>query len=147
MPIERPMCQACPRWSVYMQAIRPDSPCLCGEADDNDPMDTHNDPQSDPFKPPAVPIEVHCLHCNRDYESYLIHWVEEQYAGGKRGFWCCPTPGCDGKGFGFDIFPTDLEYRDEEGNLMWHEDEAVEEGEDIEGDNGSKGDNEGGIPY
>ena len=35
--------------------------------------------------------------------------------GKTQGFWCCPMPGCDGIGFGFDIFPVDPEYRDERG--------------------------------
>lgn len=87
-------------------------------------------PQDDSFRPPTIPVEVHCLHCDREYESYLIHWVEEERDGRKMGFWCCPTPGCDGKGFGFDIFPTDPEYRDEEGNLMWHDDDEDGEAEE-----------------
>ena len=37
----------------------------------------------------------------------------------KRGFWCCPIPGCDGRGFCFDIFPTDPEWRDEHGERVW----------------------------
>lgn len=86
-------------------------------------------PDEDPFKPPAVPTEVHCLHCGRQYDSYLIEWRTRTDADGKeRGFWCCPTPGCDGKGFGFDIYPTDPDYVDEEGRLFW----SVEDEEDDE---------------
>jgi hypothetical protein len=77
------------------------------------------DPQSDPFHPPDIPTEVECLHCGESYESYLIEWRVQPDADGKQhGFWCCPTPGCDGMGFGFDILPTDPEYRDERGGWV-----------------------------
>ncbi len=87
---------------------------------------------SDPFHPPTIPTEVSCLHCGQVYESYLIHWEEDEADGHTRGFWCCPTPGCDGLGFGFDIFPTDKDYVGEDGEPMWVEDdeESPELGED-----------------
>jgi hypothetical protein len=73
-----------------------------------------SDPETDPFRPPAIPTEVGCLHCGQEYESYLIEWRVETDSDGKEdGFWCCPTAGCDGKGFGFDILPTDPTYQDE----------------------------------
>jgi hypothetical protein len=66
---------------------------------------------------------VGCLHCQQTYESYLIEWRIEKCSDGKeRGFWCCPTLGCDGRGFGFDIFPTDPDYRGEDGERMWMDD-------------------------
>jgi hypothetical protein len=83
-----------------------------------DPLDQ----DADPRKPPAVPTEVFCLHCQREYESYLIEWRVETDADGKpHGFWCCPTPGCGGRGFGFDIFPTDPEYQAENFSWVWDE--------------------------
>lgn len=97
------------------------------------------DPDDDPFRPPEVPTEVQCLHCGRDYDSYLIEWREEVDADGKAiGFWCCPTPGCDGKGFGFDILPTDPEYRDERGGWV-----AFDEDDDEEGDEEGNGEGNG----
>ena len=86
------------------------------------------DPDSDPFRPPAVATEVGCLHCGREYDSYLIEWREE--LGENRealGFWCCPTPGCDGKGFGFDILPTDPDYQDEHGGWVSFDEDEDEE--------------------
>ena len=83
--------------------------------------------ERDPFRPPTVPVMVHCLHCDQEYESYLIHWVDETTESDAPGFWWCPTPGCDGKGFGFDIFAVDPDYRDEQGNLMWVEDDDDED--------------------
>lgn len=81
-------------------------------------------PDTDCFKPPAIPTEVCCLHCGCEYESYLIEWrVEESADGEAHGFWCCPTPGCDGRGFGFDILPTDPEYVGEDGEAIWSSDE------------------------
>ena len=66
---------------------------------------------------------VSCLHCGEEFDSYLIEWREEAGDNGSAmGFWCCPTPGCDGKGFGFDIFPIDPDYRDENGDKMWSDD-------------------------
>jgi hypothetical protein len=74
------------------------------------------DRDGDPFRPPEIPTEVCCLHCGETYESYLIEWrVEAKAEGGEQGFWCCPTPGCGGIGFGFDILPTDPEYQDDHG--------------------------------
>jgi hypothetical protein len=80
-------------------------------------------------------VEVHCLHCGREYDSYLIWWDEELIDGKRSGFWRCPTPGCSGAGFGFDIWPVDPEYRDEDGELIWCDDEDNDEAyeEDDEG--------------
>jgi hypothetical protein len=79
---------------------------------------------NDPFGPPAISTVVHCIHCGEEYDSYRIEWRVERDADGQaHGFWCCPMPGCDGKGFGFDIFPVDPEYRDENGELMWCSDD------------------------
>jgi hypothetical protein len=42
-------------------------------------------------------------------------------------------PGCDGKGFGFDIFPVDPEYRDERGGWFSDDDDDSEPaGEDFD---------------
>jgi hypothetical protein len=90
-------------------------------------------PDHDPFGPPPISTLVHCIHCDEEYDSYRIEWrVERGGDGHPHGFWCCPMPGCDGKGFGFDIFPVDPEYRDENGELMWcsdddDEDELIDE--------------------
>jgi len=91
---------------------------------------THDalNPDSDPFGPPAISTIVHCIHCGEEYDSYRIEWrVEHDADGGVHGFWCCPMPDCDGKGFGFDIFPVDPEYRDENGELMWCSDDEDED--------------------
>ena len=105
------------------------------------------DPQGDPFGPPAVPTEVDCLHCGRQYESYLIEWRIETDADGKQhGFWCCPTPGCGGRGFGFDIFPTDPAYQDERGGWCYTDDEESDEDEFDEGDFDEDPDSEDFLP-
>jgi hypothetical protein len=89
----------------------------------HDPLDSSNDP----FGPPAISTVVHCIHCGEEYDSYKIEWrIERDSDGNPHGFWCCPMPGCDGKGFGFDIFPVDPEYRDENGELMWCSDDGDE---------------------
>jgi len=90
-------------------------------------------PDADPFRPPEIPTEVRCLHCDEEYDSYRIEWREEVGADGQwHGFWCCPTPGCDGKGFGFDILPTDPTYQDERGGWVSFDEEDDEFDEEDE---------------
>jgi hypothetical protein len=93
------------------------------------------DPDRDPFKPPADPTEVACLHCGEAYDSSLIEWRVGTAADGSwHGFWCCPTPGCGGRGFGFDLLPTDPKYQDENGGWVWvHEDDEPDEERPYEG--------------
>jgi hypothetical protein len=94
----------------------------------------------DPFRPPDIPTEVHCLHCDEEYESYLIRWVPHRDADPTEGFWCCATQGCDGKGFCFDIWPTDPDWRDENGEKVWsYDDDSDDETE------GEARENEGGL--
>jgi hypothetical protein len=91
-----------------------------------DPLDA----DADLFRPPKIPTLVGCLHCQQSYESYLIEWrVEQDRDGGAHGFWCCPVPGCDGKGFGFDILPIDPTYQDENGGWVHCDDDSPLEGE------------------
>jgi len=86
------------------------------------------DTPDDIFCPPKIPTLVGCLHCQEIYESYLIEWRIHTAADGRRhGFWSCPTPDCDGVGFGCDILPVDRDWVDEDGERMWCEDEEVEE--------------------
>jgi hypothetical protein len=83
------------------------------------------DRDADPFHPPSISTLVECLHCGQQYESYLIEWRVQRgpEAGRDQGFWCCPTPGCDGRGFGFDIHPIDHHWVDPDGRDMgWVDD-------------------------
>jgi hypothetical protein len=101
------------------------------------PVSEYNplDPDTDPFRPPAISTIVHCIHCNQEYDSYRIEWrVSTDHEGQPAGFWCCPIEGCDGKGFGFDIFPIDPNYQSEDGNMMWFDDSDGEEDEFEDGD-------------
>lgn len=89
------------------------------DPDDDDDARGGGSGRRDVFRPPEIPTEVSCLHCGEVYDSYLIEWRDD--VGGPDphdGAWCCPTPGCDGLGFLFDIWPTDPEWRDEEGNKV-----------------------------
>jgi hypothetical protein len=93
----------------------------------------HLNPENDPFGPPAISTVVHCIHCGEEYDSYRIEWrIERDLDGQSHGFWCCPMEDCDGKGFGFDIFPVDPEYRDENGELMWCSDDEDDEDDEFE---------------
>ena len=81
------------------------------------------------------PSKSGCLHCHETYDSYLIEWrIETDEKGEKHGFWCCPTENCDGRGFGFDILPTDPNYHDERGGWVWTDDEDEEEYDDLPAD-------------
>ncbi len=94
-------------------------------------MDTPDDPTSDPFGPPTIPTLVGCLHCHQEYESYLIERRQEPDSDGvQRWWWCCPVPGCGGRGFGFDILPVDPAWRSEDGSSGWVYDEEDEEDDD-----------------
>jgi hypothetical protein len=89
----------------------------------------HDDlnPDKDPFGPPAVSTVVQCLHCGEQYDSYRIEWrISHDADGNPHGFWCCPIPGCNGIGFGFDILPIDPHYRDEHGGWSMSDDEDDE---------------------
>ncbi len=63
------------------------------------------DALEDCFRPPDVACTVHCIHCDNEYSSDRIEWRKAE--GATIGFWCCPMEGCNGRGFGFDIFPVD----------------------------------------
>ncbi len=90
------------------------------------------DPDTDPFRPPAVSTLVGCLHCGEEYDSYRIEWrIVLCTDKTEHGFWCCPIEGCDGRGFGFDIFPVDSMYQDERGG--WVHD-GGEESDEIDED-------------
>lgn len=90
------------------------------------------DPDADPYGPPAVPTEVRCLHCDQEYQSYLIEWVERIVDGQVKGSWRCPTPGCNGGGFGIDILPTDPDYVGEDGEPIWtFDDDEDDEYDDL----------------
>lgn len=72
-------------------------------------------PEDDCFRPPKKNCLVICLHCQEQYDSYKITWVEGASVDGRKGgFWRCPTPGCNGAGFTFDIFPVDPNWEDDE---------------------------------
>jgi hypothetical protein len=91
-----------------------------------DPLDA----DADPFRPPTLSTLVGCLHCGEEYDSYRIEWrVESDRNGRPHGFWCCPIENCDGRGFGCDIFPVDPDYRDENGDKMWMDDEEESNGD------------------
>ena len=52
-------------------------------------------------------------------------WLQRVIGGRKGfdGFWMCPTPNCDGAGFGFDIYPTDPSHPANEGWTTFDDDE------------------------
>jgi hypothetical protein len=77
------------------------------------------------------------LHCGQEYDRFRIEWRIERNANGEaHGFWCCPIPGCDGKGFGFYVFPVDSDFRDERGG--WFYDDAPDDGDEKPEPRGAK---------
>ena len=120
------------------------------DVDDDIPFDIDFPPQpvdprdervtDDCFAPPKIPCECYCLHCQRTFMSTGIWFqrVKNAQPGHLDGFWLCPTPNCDGKGFTFDIFPTDPDhpanegwrYDDDEDDEAWEDDDdEFDEGE------------------
>ncbi|TVQ54260.1 MAG: hypothetical protein EA377_05975 [Phycisphaerales bacterium] len=93
-------------------------------------MANRPDRRCDPFGPPELPTEVYCLHCECVYDSWQIEWVEDKSDSQCAGHWGCPTPGCEGWGFGFDILPTDPDYVDEDGERMYCFDDECDEFEE-----------------
>lgn len=86
------------------------------------------DSANDLFGPREISIPVGCIPCGKEYDSYRIEWRIETDGDGKcMGFWCCPIEGCDGKGFGFDIFPTGPNYDD--ARFRWIEDDRADQDE------------------
>jgi len=77
---------------------------------------------SDSFRPPDIPVKVFCLHCRRNYDSSLIRWVVDRDCP-SGGYWACPTEGCDGKGFTFDIWPADPQGADQTIGFAFVDDE------------------------
>src|SRR4051795_7069210 len=86
--------------------------------------------QHDQFAPPVEPCECYCLHCQRTFMSDGI-WFQKIVGDPKgfEGFWMCPTPNCDGKGFTFDIFPTDPNHPANDGWCYDDDDESDEDSE------------------
>jgi hypothetical protein len=119
--------------------------------------DLPKEAMDDPFCPPAEPVQVECIHCGMRYTSDQIVWIKS----GDQGFWRCPVEGCDGAGFGFDIFPVDdpiISGRDEDNDFGLTDDEESEldedddlqddddddEGSDLGGGDGGLTDDDGG---
>jgi len=81
-----------------------------------DNIDPLRDPKTDYFRPPSIPTEVQCYHCRREFDSWKMVWREMFCEDGEiHGFWCCPIDGCGGRGFGYDIWPTEPDYIDPDG--------------------------------
>lgn len=98
------------------------------EETDGHPADGLNDV---PFAPPTVPVACHCLHCGQEYAS--AHLEVRNEGPDHDPAWCCPTPGCDGIGFLFDIWPTDPEWRDANGERVYCEIEEADEDLEFDG--------------
>ena len=62
--------------------------------------------QSDQFRPPTQPVDASCRHCGVSFRSDAMIWGAKEGCRSVGPIWWCPTPLCDGGGFGFDIFPT-----------------------------------------
>lgn len=107
-----------------MHMILPVDP---SDRDDHKKPFDPTDKDADCFKPPADPVEVGCLHCGQVFMSdQMTYRIGEDSEGKPMGFWCCPDPLCSGRGFGFDLLPTDPNYRDENGGWVHLDDEEDE---------------------
>ena len=59
----------------------------------------------DPFAPPQSPVIVRCLYCRSTYSSSEMRCEVRACAPGE-AFWYCKNAGCEGAGYGYDIFDT-----------------------------------------
>ena len=110
---------------------RPDA--ADSDSDPDAPADPSSEPvdprdarvNDDPFGPPRIPCQCYCLHCRRTFMSSEIWFqrITNAQPGKLDGFWMCPTPNCDGKGFTFDIFPTDPDHPSNAGWTYTDDDE------------------------
>lgn len=54
----------------------------------------------DPFGPPLERCKVVCIHCERHFmSSEMVYETRKGFTG-----WFCPSPKCDGAGYGMDIW-------------------------------------------
>src|SRR5215217_2835944 len=60
----------------------------------------------DPFAPPQSPVIVRCLYCRGTYSSTEMKFEVRACAPGE-AFWYCRNAGCEGAGYGYDIFDTE----------------------------------------
>jgi hypothetical protein len=82
---------------------------------DEDGRPTQYPDNFDPCQPPSCATLVKCERCGQEYDSSRI---EERPKGDTEDHpqWCCPIPGCSGRGFGFNILPVDRQYHDKDGD-------------------------------
>jgi hypothetical protein len=59
----------------------------------------------DPFAPPQSPVIVRCLYCRSTYSSSEMRCEVRACAPGD-SFWYCKNAGCEGAGYGYDIFDS-----------------------------------------
>ena len=90
-------------------------------------------PVEDGMHPPTVPQLVECIHCGEEFDSWRMEWRVDDDG---HGFWRCPTAGCDGAGFGIDIYPVDFDdegrWTDPDGREI-HESDLDDDEEEDEG--------------
>lgn len=75
------------------------------------------EPRREEFSPPTDPVEAECLHCESVFSTSAMRWeyrplsqaaMWDMWCSGDetaalQPMWWCPTPYCDGAGFGHDI--------------------------------------------
>jgi hypothetical protein len=95
--------------------------------DKTEPAREDSPDRDDPMGPPKEPCECWCMHCRRTFMSSGM-WFQRVIndPSGFKGFWMCPTPNCEGKGFTFDIFPVDPDHPANDGWV--YDDDDDEEG-------------------
>ena len=62
--------------------------------------------RSDAMRPPDLAVQSKCLHCGKVFSSSSMIWGTKEGVRALGPIWWCPTPLCDGAGFGYDIFPV-----------------------------------------
>lgn len=76
--------------------------------DPNKKWDAESDQaKSDSFHPPEPSRRVKCQHCGKQFQSSEMFWGTKAEVRTYGPIWWCPTPKCDGAGYGFDIFDAE----------------------------------------
>jgi len=63
--------------------------------------------REDSFAPPEKPTQSRCIHCDEEFTTDKMIWGTKVGVRAVGPVWWCPTPRCDGAGFGFDVFQVE----------------------------------------
>lgn len=69
---------------------------------------TSDEAKMDPYCPPKKPVLARCDHCRMTYKTDRMIWGTKAGMRSIAPLWWCPTDGCDGAGYGFDVHKVEM---------------------------------------